>query len=311
MSEERKGSLLLPLGIGAGLLLLLTSMKKKETAPALPAAKADDSAALPEINPGEAAAPQITPKPAPSYAQAVAQAAVPQTREDEDTEDLPDTDNEKSTNDDPPSPDQSLQPDEPDNDEPNEDEPEEEESNSGPAYTKSHSPGPAKASVLVDAAKMLIRPGAAKPMRRKTTKKPIRPIVQATRVPVPPAVVAAQPEIRIASRPAAALPAAAATRPGTIFPLKPGVTGNVYVKEIQKRLGVPVTGNFGVQTKAALMKRFRVQEVSEALYKQIITGKIPAAPVKRVPVRKGPARPAVNRTARPVARKGKAVRKRK
>lgn len=67
----------------------------------------------------------------------------------------------------------------------------------------------------------------------------------------------------------------------TIFPLKFGQR-NSYVKEIQSRIGVANTGYFGAQTREALQKRFGTSEVSELLYKQIITGK-PVAQRKTKP----------------------------
>ncbi|MBS1773923.1 MAG: hypothetical protein JST82_13780 [Bacteroidetes bacterium] len=60
---------------------------------------------------------------------------------------------------------------------------------------------------------------------------------------------------------------------GKIFPLRMGMN-NAYVKEIQRRIGVPATGYFGTMTLTALRKRYNVSDVSEALYKQIITGKV-------------------------------------
>lgn len=60
-----------------------------------------------------------------------------------------------------------------------------------------------------------------------------------------------------------------------IFPLKQGQTNN-YIKEIQRKMGVSPTGFFGTQTRAALLKKYQVAEVSETLYKQIITGKVVA-----------------------------------
>jgi hypothetical protein len=58
-----------------------------------------------------------------------------------------------------------------------------------------------------------------------------------------------------------------------IFPLKQGQSNN-YIKEVQRKLGLPSTGFFGTQTRAALLKRYKVADISEALYKQIITGKV-------------------------------------
>lgn len=77
-----------------------------------------------------------------------------------------------------------------------------------------------------------------------------------------------------------------------IFPLKQGQTNN-YIKEVQRKMGVSPTGFFGTQTRTALLKKYKATEVSEALYKQIISGKAPAArpilPLKKtVPIIKKP-----------------------
>lgn len=71
----------------------------------------------------------------------------------------------------------------------------------------------------------------------------------------------------------------------TIFPLKQGQTNN-YIKEVQRRIGVPPTGFFGTQTRSALLKRYKATEISEALFKQIISGKAPVRPVNKIHVGK-------------------------
>lgn len=75
-----------------------------------------------------------------------------------------------------------------------------------------------------------------------------------------------------------------------IFPLKYGQRNN-YIKEVQKKIGVSPTGFFGAQTKAAIVKAYKSNEISELLYKQIITGKRPVV----YPVNKTlkPARPSI------------------
>jgi hypothetical protein len=60
-----------------------------------------------------------------------------------------------------------------------------------------------------------------------------------------------------------------------IFPLKQG-QNNSYIKEVQRKLGVNPTGFFGGQTRAALLKKYHATEISESLYKQIMTGKVNA-----------------------------------
>ena len=77
-----------------------------------------------------------------------------------------------------------------------------------------------------------------------------------------------------------------------IFPLKQGQTNN-YIKEVQRKMGVSPTGFFGTQTRAALLKKYKVTEVSEALYKQIVSGKAPVTkpilPLKKtLPIIKKP-----------------------
>lgn len=62
------------------------------------------------------------------------------------------------------------------------------------------------------------------------------------------------------------------TTSNKIFPLKQG-QNNSYIKEIQRKLGVNPTGFFGGQMRAVLLKKYQAAEVSETLYKQIITGK--------------------------------------
>ena len=77
-----------------------------------------------------------------------------------------------------------------------------------------------------------------------------------------------------------------------IFPLRQGQTNN-YIKEVQRKMGVSPTGFFGTQTKAAILKKYKASEISEALYKQIMTGKAattkPIIPLKmKAPLVKRP-----------------------
>lgn len=76
------------------------------------------------------------------------------------------------------------------------------------------------------------------------------------------------------------------------FPLKFGQT-NRYIKNVQQKLGVSNTGFFGALTKAALLKKYKVSEVSETLYQQILAAptapkkmSAPAKKVKKAPVKK-------------------------
>ena len=77
-----------------------------------------------------------------------------------------------------------------------------------------------------------------------------------------------------------------------IFPIRQGQTNN-YIKEVQRKMGVSPTGFFGTQTRAALLKKYKASEISEALYKQIMTGKAattkPIIPLKmKAPLVKRP-----------------------
>ncbi|MBN9482177.1 MAG: hypothetical protein BGO70_16520 [Bacteroidetes bacterium 43-93] len=82
---------------------------------------------------------------------------------------------------------------------------------------------------------------------------------------------------------ASAKPSVSPQPAGAIFPLKFGQR-NSYIKEVQKKIGVSATGYFGTQTRAMLQKRFGTSEVSEVLYKQITTAKT-VLPVKRTVAR--------------------------
>lgn len=86
------------------------------------------------------------------------------------------------------------------------------------------------------------------------------------------------------------IPPSSASQKG--FPLKFGQT-NAYIKAVQQKLGVSNTGFFGALTKAALLKKYKVSEVSEALYRQILAAptapkkmSAPAKKVKKAPVKK-------------------------
>lgn len=355
MSQQGKGSLLLPLGIGAGLLLLLTGMKKKEAvAPAATAAPDDASALLPAVSTAASSVPQIEPTPAPSYTQAVAKTAASEDDEEsgggEEKQEAEDPQEETASS----------------GDDGEEGGGQEDEGNASPSYASKSSggsytpyspassintnrqttplPAPAytqtassQASITnrksirfqSDQAKQLAlqkasnnksirfqsdqakkfaaRSGTAntnalfigkgKPrmgVRLPVTNRPGAAAVTA-------ATTATMPAVSVTSQPAAT-PAAQAT----IFPLKFGTT-SPYVKEVQRRLGVSATGYFGTMTRTALQKRFRVSEVSESLYKQIITGKAQVMPVRR-PVVKPSAKP-VHRLKKPLPKHPKTIRR--
>lgn len=357
MSQQGKGSLLLPLGIGAGLLLLLTGMKKKEAvAPAANAAPDDASALLPAVSTAASSVPQIEPTPAPSYTQAVAKTAASEDDEEsgggEEKQEAEDPQEETASSGD-------------DGEEGGGQE-DEDEGNASPSYASKSSggsytpyspassintnrqttplPAPAytqaassQASITnrksirfqSDQAKQLAlqkarnnksirfqsdqakkfaaRSGTAntnalfigKGKPRMGVRLPVTDRPGATAVTA--VTTATMPAVSVTSQPAAT-PAAQAT----IFPLKFGTT-SPYVKEVQRRLGVSATGYFGTMTRTALQKRFRVSEVSESLYKQIITGKAQVMPVRR-PVVKPSAKP-IHRVKKPLSKHPKTIRR--
>lgn len=350
MSEKGKGSMLLPLGIGAGLLILLTSMKKKETAPMTAATPDDAAALLPQVSAEEAAVPQINPVPAPTYAQAQAK-----TSSAEDPE-AGEADNEGEEED--------ADPQQPAEDPETESTDEEDDdsgyaassgsrSGGGGSYTpyrpsstintnRQATPLPSSGQQLPavnaqtrwaanpksirfqsDQAKMAALQKArnnkslrfqsdqAKKFAQRSGTNPLyigngkpRMGVQLPVTYRPGATAAVQQPIAITSQQAALTPAATtAVKQTTIFPLRFGTTSS-YVKEVQRRLGVSATGYFGTLTRTAIQKRFRVSEISEILYKQIITGKAPTAQ----PVRK-PAAKVVRKIRKPLPKKINVIRR--
>lgn len=304
MSEKGKGSMLLPLGIGAGLLLLLTSMKKKEAVPAAAATTDDAAALLRSVSAEEAAVQQIDPAPAPSYAQAEVKAApsAPETNDEEDPE--------------------AGSADQREEEDPEADSADEEETDEGsytaPSGKRSGGGGGSNTPYIPSSSIYTNRQPTPLPiaqsqaaraaLQQARNKKSIRfqsdqakkfaqrsgarsvnpnlvsnarlragvqlPVTYRPGVTTPGiAVTAAQQSIAITSQQASPTitPAVSQT---TIFPLKFGTT-SAYVKEVQRKLGVSATGYFGTLTRTAIQRRFRVSEISEALYKQIITGKVP------------------------------------
>lgn len=326
MKEAGKGSLLLPLGIGAGVLLLLTSMKKKQ---AEPAKTTEDTTAMPLVTADEAAAPQIDPAPAPQYTQAMPKSAPIQSEADgeDDGSQEDQEDGQQST---------GSEDEEPETDD-------DSEEGSYPAASSRSSSGsrsnggsntPYQPSSTINAnrpsqplpatqrASATTRPAVnpksirfqsdqAKKFAARQKVRNANPLFIGNGKPRmgtqqsvayrPGATAAVQQPIIIASQ--STQPAPFTVKQTTIFPLRFGTT-SPYVKEVQRRLGVSATGYFGTQTKAAIQKRFGVADISEALYKQIITGK---AVIKTQVKRAVPH--AVKRIKKPLPKKAKVIRR--
>ncbi|GAA4457015.1 hypothetical protein [Rurimicrobium arvi] len=337
MSEKGKGGFLLPLGIGAAVLLLLAASRKKQERVTGNAAAGQPSAILPEGTSAQAVLPQIVPAEAPSYAQVSAEAGNRQ--DDDQQQEDSSAASEEPDEQDGTSSDESQQEDAASVNSDDEEGGNEEQyatgANSYPAspdnrstarkaplpnaVNRSGSAAPAVAATarsLPDGGRSLRsysdQARAARQKQRSFNQarleKQNRQFAQRSANaqsnartvasnPALPSVVtsATQPLIRLTTSAGSSakkgLPAA--LRQTTIFPLRFG-SSSPYVKELQRRIGVSATGYFGAMTRTALQKRFGVSEVSEALYKQIITGKVPAAVAV---AHKGA-------TGRPVARKG-------
>ncbi|PZF71568.1 peptidoglycan-binding domain-containing protein [Taibaiella soli] len=349
MSEKGKGSMLLPLGIGAGLLILLTSMKKKEAAPVTAAIPDDAASLLPQVNAGEAAMPQIDPAPAPSYAQAQAKTA-------------PSEDSDEEGREDPEAGEADKEEEDPEAESADEDEGDSSYSSSsgsrsggGGNYTP-YSPSasintsrqatslPANTAQATtyfanskpvignkairfqsDQAKLLAMQKArnnkslrfqsdqAKKFAQRSGVKNPNPLIigngkprMGAQLPAsyrPGATTAIQQPIAITSQSITTPAAVPAVSQSTIFPLKFGTT-SAYVKEVQRKLGVSATGYFGTMTRAAILKRFRVSEISETLYRQIITGKAPVAVLSKKPVPK-----IIRKVSKPIPQKHKIVKR--
>lgn len=319
MKEEGKKStnLLIPLGIGAGLLLLFSMKKKDDKTPATTPA---DAPAIPQIKSEEAAVPQITPDQAPQYTlpdtQAKSAAEEEENSEDSDTEQSETTpsDQEESSNES-----ASSSSSEEDSSDESDAASGSGSSNrsSGGGYTPSNSinanartTAPANSSTKWDnttqqrAAMQRKRNndpryiGNGKP--RMGVQQPVAYRPGASNVnPATNTTNAAQHSIMIARNPHAARPTV--KKQATIFPLQMGHR-NAYVKEVQRRIGVSPTGFFGAQTRAALQQRYGVTAISETLYKQIITGK---APVTAVATAKRPHAAPLRKNRKPIHKKGK------
>lgn len=324
MKKVGKGGLLLPLGIGAGVLLLLTSMKKKnaETAMVSP----EETPALPSVSADEAAVPQVNPTPAPAYSPALAK----KTSEDDGSE----NDKEGEEQEDQsaaPSQNQPGGSDEDGSDDETDESSDGSSSSGGNRSGGSSSYNSYQPSSSINTNRQTLLPayntgkngqptGKRKPVmgnkslrfqsdqaRMPTNYNPLivgngKPRMGPLPVTYRPgATNATQQPIVITSQKTKVVPIV--QKQATIFPLRFGST-NPYVKEIQRKLGISPTGYFGTQTRAAIQKRFRVSEISESLYKQIITGKAPVATAL-----KRPANQVVRKIKKPIARKAKIIRR--
>ena len=293
MSEQGKGALLLPLGIGAGLLLLFGMKKAKAAAaPQVP----DTSAAIPVVSAADAAVPQIEPQQAPSY-EAVSKAGSSAANTGEDEEEGATDESDAGEDGDSGENGQDTGSD---------DDSDERSSGSMPG----NSPGK-----RTTAPSTATRPPAAQTIpakvqaQRKVQGKRVNHGMMTGRQRAAanqPAAKRVWPGIvnagqQIVNTAAAVLPAAPVQT--TIFPLKFGST-SPYVKEVQRRLGISATGFFGAMTRAAIRKRFGVLEISEALYKQIITGKPPVKMLPKPPVHRPALHPA-KKIKKPVPKRGK------
>lgn len=318
---------MLPLGIGAAVLLLYLGTRKKDNAQST---TTTDAAVLPpELKQGESSLPQIEPAPAPSYTQAskttdsgedkdntAADDGVDKTDEDDGSEDqLPENTSSSLDDEDDSGTAQDegsfvrsarsvIQP----------------QSRqiipaTAPAYMPATSTNAtANNRQLISRAKFVARQ-AVKPTPRMTdakrgalvlarqklrsnTRPPASQRVAITPATTPPAAIqpAQVPFVSVTSNSNAPIATPAPVRQTTIFPLKFGMT-NPYVKEVQRKLGVPTTGYFGAMTRTAIQKRFRATEISEALYKQIITGK------RVVTIPRKPVVNAANQAKRPLPKK--------
>lgn len=317
MKEPSKTNLLLPLGIGAGVLLLLAGMKNKasaSTTAASPLLKANGDDSVPPseepVIPG-----QINPNPAPSY--------MPPAPSMTDTGDAFSDEGQEA--------DGANEQDE----EEQEQFPEEVSNEAGsynssyddgheaytipdegmpPALRKQHKPVMGKQQKFIPLVKSMAtgkpsmrtpgamvnpsaayRPGTNNPKQIRFDNRANQAVSYrpgATHQPAPQQKPTVVPAIK------SNVVKAAPNANGKIFPLRMGMT-NAYVKEVQRRIGVPATGYFGTMTLTALRSKFKVSEVSEVLYKQIMTGK--AVVAQRAVVRKAP--------QRKVIQKGKPARK--
>jgi len=300
MKEPSKTNLLLPLGIGAGVLILLASMKNKASAatsavsPPIKTGSDDAMLSVDEhVTPG-----QINPSPAPSYVPPVQRTAdaddfnteaQDEGMMDEQHESLPDSGDESSE-------DFSV-------------ESEEYSREQGEGYSQRTMPVtlPNQGKPTMRTAQRFMpggkpsmrtpatavnqstayRPGVYNPKQVRfdsRTSQPVNYRPGASHQPIVP------PQAPIPAMVKSNAVKAAPNANGKIFPLRMGMT-NAYVKEVQRRIGVPATGYFGTMTLTALRNKYNVSEVSEILYRQIISGK--AVVVRRTVVKQAPQRKAI------------------
>jgi hypothetical protein len=262
-SKSKGSSLLMPLAIGGGLLLLFMGIKKAK-------AQGEGSLpALPEMD-SKQAAPQIVPEAAPKYTDVV---------ENDDEDEGTTTTNYSPTPSSNSSPNYNALPS-------NSPEEEEEDANNSSGYQFKNSIPKSNVKPILNNKKEIRFIGNGKPklgIRAQSDQAKLAQQKARNNSPVKsPIPFIAQAQKAIAQSKAAP----------KIFPLKQGQTNN-YIKEVQRKIGVSPTGFFGTQTRAALLKKYKATEVSEALYKQIISGKAPAAkpiiPLKKtVPIIKKP-----------------------
>ncbi len=298
MKEQNKNGWLLPLGIGAGVLLLITGLKNKATA----ALATGGDKTLPLTSDEPIVPGQINPAPAPSYTQS--HSANPQDSyggedarqhiQDGEDDGMPsqpeqasyDTDNGEEAQD----------TDADGSEEDNETDADTTHKNATPHYVSSKQPSYRPgATVSAGNRSVAYRPGASNPKQIRFDNRAAntgnKPSIKAYADQS--STSAAKPFFKVTSKPSmrqSAIPrntgiqtlqpvqasnikaVSTAKRPATIFPLRMG-SSNSYVKELQRRIGVAATGYFGTSTLATVRKRYGVSEVSETLYRQIITGK--------------------------------------
>lgn len=290
-SKSKGSSLLMPLAIGGGLLLLFMGMKKAKAEGSIPSLPG-----LPEMDSNQTT-PQIVPETAPKYTDVV---------ENEEEELVPSQSSYSPTSSSNQSTNYNALPSNPP-------EEEEEESNSSGGYQFNNSIPKSNSATkwnerqdnkIIGNGKPKLSTQAQANQARKFAERGGGILPKVTKLN---AIRSASEQAKLAQQKARSnspikspIPfisqaqkaiAQNKTAPKT-FPLKQEQTNN-YIKEVQRKLGVSPTGFFGTQTRAALLKKYKVTEVSEALYKQIISGKAPAAkpiiPIKKAaPIVKKP-----------------------
>lgn len=289
-NKSKGNSLLMPLAIGGGLLLMFMGLKK---------AKAQGEGSLPALPEMDAnqATPQIVPEAAPKYTDVV---------ENDDEDDGTNTTNYSPTPSSNSSPNYNALPS-------NSPEEEEEETNNSGGYQFNNSVPKSNSATKWNERqdKRIIGNGKPKLGLRSQSdqnrKFAERGSIVNAKVAKATSLRSQSDQARLAQQKArnnspvkSPIPFIAQAQKAIaqskaapkIFPLKQGQTNN-YIKEVQRKMGVSPTGFFGTQTRAALLRKYKVTEVSEALYKQIVSGKAPVAkpiiPLKsKIPLIKKP-----------------------